>query len=593
MAFDEPEETKLIDVSELQGQMAEDFAQEATLQEQRPDETIPGALAVTPEAPLAAPQLEPGTTRLASFSERFTAWCIDTTVLWYLYWALVQGYHQILEGSWSGPAPTNLEWAGLGFHGVYLLLAIAYYFLSEGLFSTTIGKFFCWMYVRQSDGRIASLTAIVLRTLFRPIDYLLAPITLATIEFTKHNQRIGDVIANTIVIKKQRAHAALSVEWDTLAGWTGRLFSGLLDSALLIGLIVALVMLLSPDRPFISQWLLLAGPGLLLMLIALLHTATQTTPCGWCFGYRLVQENGVPIGFSHAFLRTLFWPIDLLCGPLAVVLSPRRQRIGDMVAGTLVVRERRSAKGFVGLVAIVALLMGIGYAATFTPSPWINRSLQWAAPTTWINPNFRLTFFPRTELFPDFPSVQPNFGKFRIAAFRFAEGTPDNARSPAVYVPGEVAFFVFDVDGFHTKGNMVWIQQDLAIRYPDNTFGLRQENIIDHKQVKRIAGPLVLKNSINLPEGLPTGTYTVFITLRDKFGGGAPIIHNETFFIKDVLGERTPPTLPTAPSPTTAPEPAAEPLSPPTPPSALPAPETIPPATTAPSDIPRSLPAPE
>lgn len=566
MAFDEPEDTKLIDVSELQPQMAEDFAQEETAQDTvlaATEESSVGAAANahSDDAPIITPTVDAGPTRLASLSERFTAWCIDTTLLWYAYWGAVQLYRHVADGSWNGPAPTNLDMSGLAFHGAFLLVALLYYFFGEGIFSTTVGKFFCWMSVRRSDGRIASLTAIVLRTIFRPIDYLLGPITLAIIEFTAQNQRLGDLLANTVVIKRQRSHTAATVEWEHLASSTGRLATGLVNGLLLAVLTVGGVMILSPSLPFISQWIVLAGPGLLCLGVALLQVLTHTTPAGWCGGYCIVQENGAPIGFSHAFLRTLFIPIDLLCAPLAVVLSPRRQRVGDMIAGTLVVRAPRSARGALSLVGMFIAVAAVGYAASLNPAPWLNRNFKPAAPATWINPDFQLNFIPRTELFPDFPATQPSLTPFRIAAFRFAEGTPNNARSPAVYIPGETAFFVFDIEGFRTKGNSVWVQQDLAIRYPDNTFGLRQENIIDHKQIKRVPGPLVLKNSINLPQGLPVGKYTVFITVRDQLGGGAPVVREDVFYIKELATERVEPTTPA-----------------PTSPGALPAPDATPPA---------------
>lgn len=63
-------------------------------------------------------------------------------------------------------------------------------------------------------------------------------------------------------------------------------------------------------------------------------------------GLRVIQESGVRISFLHACLRNLVRPIDNLpmlyfVGAVAAFFSPTHQRLGDMLAGTLVVRERK------------------------------------------------------------------------------------------------------------------------------------------------------------------------------------------------------------------------------------------------------------
>ena len=61
---------------------------------------------------------------------------------------------------------------------------------------------------------------------------------------------------------------------------------------------------------------------------------------------RVIQESGVRIGFYHAALRNLARPVDrlpilYLVGGLTALISGSHQRLGDMLAGTIVVRERR------------------------------------------------------------------------------------------------------------------------------------------------------------------------------------------------------------------------------------------------------------
>jgi uncharacterized RDD family membrane protein YckC len=68
-------------------------------------------------------------------------------------------------------------------------------------------------------------------------------------------------------------------------------------------------------------------------------------------GLRVVRTDGGPIRFRHALVRGLagffvdFWALGML-GVVAVVtslLSPNGRRVGDYLAGTLVIRERVSA----------------------------------------------------------------------------------------------------------------------------------------------------------------------------------------------------------------------------------------------------------
>jgi len=60
-------------------------------------------------------------------------------------------------------------------------------------------------------------------------------------------------------------------------------------------------------------------------------------------GLRVIRDNGLPIGFTQSLLRNLVRILDFLpwaygVGLVAVFVSRRSQRLGDLVAGTLVVR---------------------------------------------------------------------------------------------------------------------------------------------------------------------------------------------------------------------------------------------------------------
>jgi len=85
-------------------------------------------------------------------------------------------------------------------------------------------------------------------------------------------------------------------------------------------------------------------------------------------GLRVVTVEGAPVRFRHAAIRAALGLVDfVLTGGAAAVLSvlftPRNQRLGDLVAGTIVLRERT------GLPAPAAVTFDVpsgleGYAAT-------------------------------------------------------------------------------------------------------------------------------------------------------------------------------------------------------------------------------------
>ncbi len=142
------------------------------------------------------------------------------------------------------------------------------------------------------------------------------------------------------------------VEFDfVLAGLYSRFLAWLIDTLITaVGaffLILVLTMVLS------------AFPGFASALASLLWFAVYWGYCivlelVWsgqtigkrALGIRVVQDTGVRIGFQHAALRNLVRPLDYLplfyfVGGAAALISESHQRLGDMLAGTIVVRERR------------------------------------------------------------------------------------------------------------------------------------------------------------------------------------------------------------------------------------------------------------
>lgn len=73
--------------------------------------------------------------------------------------------------------------------------------------------------------------------------------------------------------------------------------------------------------------------------------AGQTPGKRW-LRLRVVKSGGTPIDLPSAAIRGLIRAIDInVIGILAILITPRNQRLGDLAAGTLVVKERSEWQG--------------------------------------------------------------------------------------------------------------------------------------------------------------------------------------------------------------------------------------------------------
>ncbi|NUP99760.1 MAG: RDD family protein [Armatimonadetes bacterium] len=146
-----------------------------------------------------------------------------------------------------------------------------------------------------------------------------------------------------------------------LAGPGSRFAALLLDTAWQAGLLGALLLLamgplaLTSGWPAAAAWVVRYLWPLVMLAVAVVfwgyHAGFETwwagqTPGKRALGLRVVREGGYAIGFGEAALRNILRLVDLLpvvspylLGALAVTLHHRHQRLGDLVAGTLVIRE--------------------------------------------------------------------------------------------------------------------------------------------------------------------------------------------------------------------------------------------------------------
>ena len=136
-----------------------------------------------------------------------------------------------------------------------------------------------------------------------------------------------------------------------------RMIDGALQLALLVGVLTGLGLLSGTGVPDVG--LMIAAFFLVPLLlfgypIALEALWRGRTLGKAALGLRVVTVEGAPIRFRHALIRGGAEIVDLyglgvlivapgIIGAITIAASRRNQRLGDIVAGTLVVRERVSA----------------------------------------------------------------------------------------------------------------------------------------------------------------------------------------------------------------------------------------------------------
>jgi uncharacterized RDD family membrane protein YckC len=147
-----------------------------------------------------------------------------------------------------------------------------------------------------------------------------------------------------------------------LAGPFRRFAAYLIDLGLLIGLALALLFAFIFLSAISAGSSAAAGPMLVAFFVlswgygAFCEGVFNGRTLGkLCLGIRVVSDRGVPISGTQAVLRNLVGAVDgpmppffFQVGLASMTLTRRFQRLGDLAAGTMVVREeRRFQRGFV------------------------------------------------------------------------------------------------------------------------------------------------------------------------------------------------------------------------------------------------------
>ena len=136
-----------------------------------------------------------------------------------------------------------------------------------------------------------------------------------------------------------------------LAGLASRFIAELFDGALILLMLaatIALAVLVGGAGGFVLVSIALGGVLLISVAynVAFEVLAAGRTPGKRWTGLRVVMEGGEPIGFRASAIRNLIrliegLPLWYVPAIVSILVTKRNQRLGDLAANTLVVREPR------------------------------------------------------------------------------------------------------------------------------------------------------------------------------------------------------------------------------------------------------------
>lgn len=143
----------------------------------------------------------------ASLGDRLIAQLVDGLVALGVFFVV----GMTLAPRFGGVTETGFSlsgWPALLVMGICMVLLLAYFILAEALLGATLGKLAAGIRVETPAGGRISLRASVIRNVVRIVDgigvYLVAVITVLV---TKRNQRLGDLAADTVVVRRASSRA--------------------------------------------------------------------------------------------------------------------------------------------------------------------------------------------------------------------------------------------------------------------------------------------------------------------------------------------------------------------------------------------------
>jgi uncharacterized RDD family membrane protein YckC len=158
----------------------------------------------------------------------------------------------------------------------------------------------------------------------------------------------------------------------TLAGLGSRFIAAALDTLLRIVVLGAAIALAAVLGASSTALIVMLSVGVFLALfaypVAFEVWGGGRTPGKRWSGLRVLMASGQPVAFGASAVRTLLlivdvWATVMIAGTVSVIWTRRNQRLGDLAAGTIVVRERRDLRLVATADAVQFAVSGIDVTA--------------------------------------------------------------------------------------------------------------------------------------------------------------------------------------------------------------------------------------
>ena len=444
--------------------------------------------------------------RPAFLHERFSAFFTDTVILAHLliFWSVLLKHlaHEDVMHPFEFSDNRFLFFLTTG-SAIYFL----YYLFFEGVLTTTPGKFLGGLSIKNTRKETPSLFSILVRNVFRVIDYPLFILTsIGLMEATSKHQRLGDFIGRVMVVRKLTFESRRIPPSELRFGSSNRrALATFLDLILLAVFSYGLLLLIPTNRRLVSMACLSLVPISVFLYFTLSETFFQTTFGKSLLGLKIVQEDGRPPRFSTLLFRNFCRIADLNpIGYFCSVFSSRKQGLADLVSGTVVVKNRKGWRGWMSIPFMLIAAGTVGYFGYLNPESFFKKDYE--------------VSLVRHQFDPIPLAVQRlNFDKIHLENFEFGFNETDiNERG--VYDAGNIAYLLFTVSGQTLRKNRSWIQADVKVHDSQQNVILDRANILNTSVIADKYRPSHLMTRFALHPQTAPGLYEVTLSVRDLFG---------------------------------------------------------------------------
>jgi uncharacterized RDD family membrane protein YckC len=268
----------------------------------------------------------------------------------------------------------------------------------------------------------------------------------------------------------------------------------------------------------------LAGIGCSL-LIGFLYYWLLEGICGATLGKAIVglrvrDKSGARCGLKPSLIRNVLRIIDALgvylLGFFVAVFSGLRQRLGDHLAGTVVVENPVGTVGRAVLVVLWLALVGGG--------SWLAYAIHQGAPraTSAGLAESKVTTAPMTPATPpEAPKTTssasvPVSGDLSVVNFSFLQGKDGPVRPQAPYKTGDKVFSQFEVAGFTTDADgRVHLLFDAVPLDPNGLRLYENWQATFQQALQNPKEPVPTTFNFDIPGYAPAGTYKLQIKVHD------------------------------------------------------------------------------